>query len=72
MKNRPTPLAQFDTLPGEAFVDVQTVAMLLGTTPSTVWRWSANGTLPKPSKLGPQSTRWQVSAIRAALSKLTA
>ena len=59
-----------DQLPGEAFVDVKTVARLLGTSPSTVWRWTGAGRLPQPAKLSPGCTRWRVAEVRDAISKL--
>jgi predicted DNA-binding transcriptional regulator AlpA len=63
-----SPLRDFDSLPDAAFVRVETVAALYATTPSSVWRWSKSGHLPKPTKLGPQVTAWNVGALRRALS----
>ncbi|MBI1204789.1 MAG: helix-turn-helix domain-containing protein [Rhodopseudomonas sp.] len=37
-------------------------ARLLGSSTSTFWRWVANGTIPKPVKLGGMS-RWPRSEI---------
>jgi len=62
----------FEQLPGEAFVDVKTVARLLGTTPSTVWRWTGAGRLPPPVKLSPGCTRWRLAGVRDAVAALTA
>lgn len=60
----------FDELPNSAYVADRTIATHLGITRPTVWRWSGEGRLPKPVKLGPNITRWQVGPLRAALAKL--
>lgn len=57
-------LRDFDALPDAAFVRVETVAALYATTPSSVWRWSKSGHLPKPTKIGPQVTAWNVGDLR--------
>ena len=39
--------------------------------PITVWKWSAAGKIPKPAKLGPNTSRWRGRDIlehEAALS----
>lgn len=47
------------------YFSVQQVAARLGVSVATVWRWAADGTLPKPVKLGPNTTRWRVADIEA-------
>jgi prophage regulatory protein len=32
----------------------------------TVWRWARQGLLPKPVKIGPNCSRWQLDEIEAA------
>jgi prophage regulatory protein len=64
-----SPLMGFDALPDAAFVRVETVAALYATTPSSVWRWSKSGHLPRPRKLGPQVTAWNVGDLRRALAQ---
>jgi predicted DNA-binding transcriptional regulator AlpA len=61
-------LLKFDTLPAAAHVKVPVVAALYGIGPASVWRWSKSGHLPKPVKLGPQATAWNVGELRAHLA----
>jgi predicted DNA-binding transcriptional regulator AlpA len=37
---------------------------MLGIAVVTLWRWAANGKLPKPIKLSERVTAWQVEDIR--------
>ncbi len=62
-------LAQFDSLPASAHVRLPTVAALHGIGPATVWRWVRSGRLPQPVKLGPNTTAWNVGALRQALAQ---
>lgn len=68
----PRALSNFDALPDSAFVNVATVAALLGCSTNTVWRRAKAGTLPAPVKISEMSTRWRVGAIRAHLASLEA
>jgi len=43
-------------------------AKLLGCGRSTLWRWAANGTIPKPLKIGGMS-RWKYSDFEAIIAK---
>jgi prophage regulatory protein len=58
----------FDALPDAAHVRVETVAALYSVTPASIWRWSRAGMIPRPRKLGPQVTAWNVGELRRALS----
>lgn len=60
----PAALAHFDALPDAAHVRLPVVAALKGIGPATVWRWVQIGRLPKPHKLGPNTTAWNVGEIR--------
>lgn len=60
------------TPPATGFVSANTLAAMLETTPSTIWRWSKNGRLPKPVKLGEGTTRWKIEEVNEALAKLAA
>ncbi len=40
------------------FVNKKTLAKKLNVSPSTVYRWSRNGHLPKPISVGPNKTLW--------------
>lgn len=66
----PAALANFDSLPDSALVDVKTVSAVLGRSPSSIWRDARLGKLPAPLKTGPACTRWNVGAIRRHLAAL--
>jgi predicted DNA-binding transcriptional regulator AlpA len=63
-------LANFDVLPDSALVDDKTFAGVLGCSRNTIWRRARTeeGSFPKPIKVGPKTTRWQVGAIRGYLA----
>lgn len=67
----PAALANFDSLPDAAMVDVKTVSAILGKSESSTWRDARTGKLPKPIKTGPACTRWNVGAIRRHLAALS-
>jgi predicted DNA-binding transcriptional regulator AlpA len=56
-------LTDFDTLPDSARVRLPVVAALFGVSAPTVWRWSRNGTIPSPIKVG-GTTSWSVADLR--------
>lgn len=68
MANKSSPRAPVAT----AYASASTLAAMLETTPSTIWRWSKSGRLPKPLKLGAGTTRWKVEEVNEALAKLAA
>lgn len=72
MQSNPIPaaLANFDSLPDSALVDVKTVSAILGRSPSSIWRDARTGKLPAPIKTGPACTRWNVAALRRHLAAL--
>lgn len=61
-----------DTLPDSGFISDRTLSQSLEVSPATVWRWTREGKLPQPRKLGENTTRWNVGEVRAALAKLAA
>ena len=63
-------LRNLDDLPDCALVSDRVVAALMQSSRQTIWRWSREGRLPKPVKLGANLTRWQVGPLREALAKL--
>ena len=65
---RPVSLANFDTMPGSAFVRLPTVCALFGISPATAWRRAKSGALPAPKKMGERIAAWQVAELRAALA----
>ncbi|SEA76500.1 AlpA family transcriptional regulator [Variovorax sp. YR216] len=70
--NTPAPARalDFDKLPDSAYIDVRAVAGIHDISVPTTWRWSANGLLPPPEKLGPGTTRWNVGALRRHRAKV--
>jgi len=48
------------------------VAEMLSVSKSTVWLYSRNGTLPKPTKLSPRVTVWKQSDVMALIEKASA
>lgn len=65
----PAALANFDDLPDSSFVRLPVVAGLRNTSAATVWRHVKAGYLPKPQKLGPNTTAWNVGELRRAMAK---
>lgn len=73
----PSPLkdtspSKFGDLPDEAYVRLHTVADLFAASPASVWRWSRQGRIPRPRKLGPAVTAWNVGELRRALANAEA
>ena len=62
----------FDDLPASAQIPARTLAILLGISEVSVWRWSKAGKLPRPRKLGANTTRFNVGEVREALANLAA
>jgi predicted DNA-binding transcriptional regulator AlpA len=71
MATQTTPV-NFDALPDSAQLPARKLAILLDVSEVTVWRWSKAGKLPKPRKLGANTTRFNVGQVREALAKLAA
>ena len=63
-KELPKALAHFDNLPDSAHVRLPVVAAWRGISEATVWRHVKAGLLPVPVKLGPNTTAWNVGALR--------
>ncbi len=53
------------------FLNVRAIAARYGCHPSSVWRWVADGTYPKPVKIGGM-TRWLLSEVEAHDAKAEA
>ena len=62
----PVALTQFDNLPDSAHVRLPVVAAWRGISTASVWRHVKAGLLPKPVKLGPNTTAWRVGDLRRA------
>lgn len=63
----PEALRNFDQLPDTANVRQPVVQGLYGCSAASVWRGVKDGRIPKPRKLSPRTTCWNVGELRAAL-----
>ena len=50
---------------GVGYSSDKVLARYFETTRKTIWLWSKEGTLPKPHKIGRNTTRWMNSEIKA-------
>lgn len=60
----------FDALPASAQLAARKLAILLDVSEVTVWRWVKAGKLPRPRKIGANTTRFNVGELREAFAKL--
>lgn len=63
----PDALKNWMHLPDEAHVRQPVVKALFACSDSTLWRRVKTGLIPKPHKLGPRITAWNVGELRQAL-----
>lgn len=64
----PEALKNFDSLPDSASVRQPVVESLYACSSASVWRGVHAGRIPKPRKLSPRTTCWNVGELRAALA----
>lgn len=64
----PEALKNFDQLPDAANVRQPVVQALYACSRASVWRGVNAGRIPKPRKLSPRTTCWNVGELRAALA----
>ena len=64
----PDALKQFDQLPDSANVRLPIVMRLYACSTASVWRGVKAGRIPKPRKLSPRTTCWNVGELRKALA----
>ena len=64
----PNALRDFSQLPSEAHVRLPVVKALYACSAASVWRGTKNGTIPKPHKLSPRTTCWNVGELKKALA----
>ena len=64
----PEALKNFDQLPNTANVRQPVVQALYACSSASVWRGVNAGRIPKPRKLSPRTTCWNVGELRAALA----
>lgn len=63
-------LQHFDSLPDSAHVRLPIVQALYACSPASIWRGVKAGRIPKPRKLSPRTTCWQVAELRASLASI--
>lgn len=61
-------LRDFDQLPNSAHVRLPVVKALYACSPASVWRGVKHGTIPKPHKLSPRTSCWNVGELKKALA----
>lgn len=64
----PEALKNFDNLPNTANVRQPVVQALYACSAASVWRGVKEGRIPKPRKLSPRTTCWNVGELRQALA----
>ncbi len=55
-------------LPIRKWVTDKYLSEYYGVSRMTIWRWSRNGKLPAPVKIGENTTRWNFEQIQASES----
>jgi prophage regulatory protein len=63
-------IRRFDDLPDSAYVRFPVVCALFAISIATAWRRVKEGKLPKPVKLGPRVTAFNVGSIREVQKKI--
>nr|DAK77247.1 MAG TPA: putative transcriptional regulator [Caudoviricetes sp.] len=48
---------------------VHVVCAVFSISPATAWRWTREGRLPEPRRIGPKVTAWPVGALREVLNR---
>ena len=66
-----TPI-NFDALPDGAFITDIDLAAVFQVHRLTIWKWSKSEQLPKPYRLGGNTTRWKVGEVRQAIARKAA
>ena len=48
------------------------MAAIYGVSVATIWRWAQAGTIPKPHKIGANTTRWDGATVKASMEEQAA
>jgi predicted DNA-binding transcriptional regulator AlpA len=67
-KSIPSGLMQFDQLPDSAYVRLPVLLGLFAVSSASIWRWTQNGSIPKPTKLAARTAAWNVGELRLILA----
>tara|TARA_R110002020_G_scaffold131990_2_gene294909 strand:- start:697 stop:921 length:225 start_codon:yes stop_codon:yes gene_type:complete len=54
----------------QTFIRAREIALKYGMGVSTVWKWTANGDLPKPQKLGKKMTVWNADEVDSVMKEI--
>ncbi len=68
----PPRLTNLSAYSDEHLVTLSDVAEIADISKQTIYRWIKSGRLPTPTKFGPNTVRFRLGAIRAALAALEA
>ncbi|WP_082021171.1 helix-turn-helix transcriptional regulator [Geobacter anodireducens] len=49
--------------PMERMLKLQEILTLTGVSRSTIWRWTKEGSFPKPARVSPRTIRWRASDV---------
>ncbi|MDO8272792.1 MAG: AlpA family phage regulatory protein [Gammaproteobacteria bacterium] len=55
----------FTTPQSKKYLSAKSVSQRLEVSIPTIWRWTAAGKFPKPQKLSPGCTRWDLQSVEA-------
>src|SRR5262245_60427889 len=73
-EERRAPMIGTDCLPGPddapKLASAAELARWFGVSPRTVVNWSKQGILPRPLRISPRKTLWNVEQVREALKRL--
>jgi predicted DNA-binding transcriptional regulator AlpA len=59
-----------NSIPETGFIRLPAVLSLIPVSKTTWWQGCKSGRFPAPVKLGPRTTCWKVTEIRALIAKL--
>lgn len=62
---------EITTLPADGFLRANQLLTIVPISKATLWGWVKSGKFPKPVKLGPRTTAWDVVAVREWMEKRT-
>lgn len=57
-------MSNIPVFPETGFLRIKQLLNFIPASEPTIWRWVKNGQFPKPVKLGPRTTAFDVAAVR--------
>lgn len=64
----PDALANFSSMPDEAFIRLPVMVGLYGISAASIWRGVKKSSIPAPVRLTERTTAWNVGVVRASLA----